>query len=201
MVSPTTRSESPSLTLILTLTKNEVCISLRGYGWLDQFTKRFEMPVYKADGTDFLATFHATRSATDHVRKKKRPAVLVVDKVPRRFGHAATDRQMAYLEREEITTAMETDPLAGFCAQAVEAGVVTYPELLEKLDRITALAAEAFAAAVEEPKITDRETLFERTSQPLSDVVRPRAQALLPALAQPGCPRCRVERVDPPPGG
>jgi len=158
------------------VTNNEVCISLRGYNWLEKYCSRFDMPVYKADGHDLVSAFAATRDATDYVRRKKRPAMLVVDNVPRRFGHAATDRQGAYLSREEIATAAEADPLAGFCAQAVEAGFTTWPELLHRFDEITQLSTEAFSKAVEEPKITSREALFERNSQPLAPVDRPRAE-------------------------
>jgi hypothetical protein len=36
---------------------------------------------------------------------------------------------MAYLEQAEIKAAMEADPLAGFCAQAVEATLSPPPSL------------------------------------------------------------------------
>merc|ERR1711887_350942 len=77
------------------ITNNEICISLKGYDWLDTFQKKFQMPVFKADGRNLLDMYRVSHEAQEFVRRKKKPAVLVVDQVPRRFGHAATDRQAA----------------------------------------------------------------------------------------------------------
>lgn len=37
-----------------------------------------------------------------YARKQQKPVTIVYKNVPRRFGHAATDRQSAYLSPEEI---------------------------------------------------------------------------------------------------
>lgn len=46
-------------------------------------------------------------------RSKSRPSLLLFQNVPRRFGHAATDRQTAYMTNEEIQSSAERDPLGG----------------------------------------------------------------------------------------
>jgi TPP-dependent pyruvate/acetoin dehydrogenase alpha subunit len=39
--------------------------------------------------------------------------VLLLENLPRRFGHAATDRQSAYMTEAEIQRSADRDPLAG----------------------------------------------------------------------------------------
>jgi TPP-dependent pyruvate/acetoin dehydrogenase alpha subunit len=41
--------------------------------------------------------------------------VLLFENLPRRFGHAATDRQAAYMTAEEITSSADNDPLSSKC--------------------------------------------------------------------------------------
>lgn len=53
----------------------------------------------------------------EEVRQRRRPALLLVEEISRRFGHAATDRQAAYLSKEEIERAEHCNPLGGMCAQ------------------------------------------------------------------------------------
>ncbi len=45
---------------------------------------------------------HRVKYASQYVRKTQKPAIIVIDEVKRQFGHAATDRQNAYLSDEEI---------------------------------------------------------------------------------------------------
>ena len=42
-----------------------------------------------------------------------RPSILLLENVPRRFGHAATDRQASYMTEEEIKYSADRDPLRG----------------------------------------------------------------------------------------
>ena len=115
----------------------------------------------------------ATGDAIGEARSSGGPAMLVLKNIPRRFGHAATDRQAAYLSADEIAAASQNNPLAGACAQSVEAGVFTYPELLALLESMQAAARNAFDKAALEPKISSRQDLIDKTSQPLAAVPTP----------------------------
>jgi hypothetical protein len=124
----------------------------------------------KADGCNMLDVWKATAAAVAESRKTNGPVMLVLGGLPRRFGHAATDRQAAYLSDTEITDAVRNSPLAGACAQAVDAGAFTYPELVDMLEATKASARKAFDAAVLEPKISSRQQLMDTNSQPLAPV-------------------------------
>jgi 2-oxoisovalerate dehydrogenase E1 component len=150
------------------ITDNGISISLRGFEWLRrEYVKKLRMPVFVCDGQNLLDVVHETRKAAAYVRRHKKPATIVYSDVPRRFGHAATDRQIAYMSADEIGAVAGQDPLAKACAQVAEAGLFTYPQLLAMYDDIHARTRRAFAAAVQEPKIATREELVQTNSAPL----------------------------------
>ena len=62
--------------------------------------------------------------------------MLVFQRPPRRFGHAATDRQDAYLSSTEIEGRRARDPLAGFIGDAVERGVLDANTVAARNDEI-----------------------------------------------------------------
>lgn len=73
-----------------------------------------------------------TNDALDYSRKGSRPCMIIWNGLPRRFGHAATDRQNAYLTEDQIKAVARRNPVEYMCAQLVELGVITYPELEQK---------------------------------------------------------------------
>ena len=157
--------------VVFGISDNDLCISLKGHGYLSKFfAEKLQMPVYKCDGSNLLDVYRATKEAVAYARKESRPVALIFSNIPRRFGHAATDRQAAYLTAEEIARAQQRNPLAGACAQAVAAGYATYPELAAELRSILEKTRASFDEAVKEPKITSRQAMLERVSQPLVPV-------------------------------
>jgi 2-oxoisovalerate dehydrogenase E1 component len=132
---------------------NGLCISLKGHGWLPVFLQQLGMPVFTADGCSLASVFSATRRAADFVRRRGKPAVVVFAGLPRRFGHAATDRQAAYLAAAEVDAHERTNPLGFACADAVASGAATYPELARLWAQSQAMALGAFAQAAAEPKL------------------------------------------------
>ena len=152
---------------VFAVSNNDMCISLRGHGWLAEATRELSMPVVVADGCDLADVYLKTAEAAAVARKQKRAVLLVFDGLPRRFGHAATDRQAAYLEPEEIEGAEQANPLEGAAAQAVEAGLFTYAELHDMWASIGERTVAAFEQAAEEPKLTSRADLVLRNSAPL----------------------------------
>ena len=111
------------------------------------------MSVYQADGSKLASILRASRDATEYVRTTRKPATLLLSTLSRRFGHAATDRQAAYLSDAEIRAQLARDPVVDALAAAIHAGIV--PNLdaaLEENIRIGELAREAFAAARAEPR-------------------------------------------------
>ena len=125
------------------------------------------MPVICADGTDLAGLMRATSEAADLVRSSRGPATLLIENVPRRFGHAATDRQLAYLTADEMERQMAIDPVATAAAAAVRAGVVPSADaILEEYEQIGELAAAAFDTARAEPRQMANPTLIARAAPP-----------------------------------
>uniref|UniRef100_A0A6B2KYX5 3-methyl-2-oxobutanoate dehydrogenase (2-methylpropanoyl-transferring) n=1 Tax=Arcella intermedia TaxID=1963864 RepID=A0A6B2KYX5_9EUKA len=152
---------------IFAISDNDISISLKGYGWLtSEWYKKLRMQVYFADGNNLLEIYSKISEAATYSRKNSKPSTIIFRNIPRRFGHAATDRQDAYLSKEEIQKVAGRNPLSYACAQLVHNGVITYPELVEKFNYFSKKAEEAFIKAVKEPKITTREEIMVRTSQP-----------------------------------
>jgi len=158
--------------VVFGVSDNQLCISLKGYGWFSKFLqKRFsQLPVFVASGRDILDIHDKTKKATAYARDLGRPCILVFSDVPRRFGHAATDRQLAYLSATEIQKAAEANVLEGLCATAVEANVATYGALADLYEDISLQTQAAFDQAVNEPKITSRDSMLDVVSAPLVTV-------------------------------
>ena len=71
------------------------------------------------------------------MRSSRQPATLLLLNLPRRFGHAATDRQLAYLDEAEIDAMRENDPVAAAAAAAVHGGVLERAEALTLVPTLT----------------------------------------------------------------
>lgn len=72
------------------------------------------MKRFLVDGSDVIDIYSKTKEATEYCRKYGRPALVLIRGLVRRFGHAATDRQTAYLTTDQINIAANTNHLAGF---------------------------------------------------------------------------------------
>ena len=137
---------------------------------MDKFKKKLQMPLYECDGRDLIDVYETSKQAIDFARRNRAPATILYSNLPRRFGHALTDRQVAYLTPEQIEAVAEANPLAAACANAVEEGVVTYEELQQWYLHLTEETERAFQKAVNEPKIESRESLVQSNSQPLAPI-------------------------------
>jgi 2-oxoisovalerate dehydrogenase E1 component len=93
--------------------------------------------------------------------------MLVLQNLPRRFGHAATDRQFAYMNQEEINGEIGRNPLAGLCAEAIAAGIMSESEIEDRYNSIQDSVETAFTIAINEPKIDSRDALVASNSRPL----------------------------------
>ena len=84
---------------------------------------------------------------------------------------AATDRQLAYLTQAEITQRAQYNNIFSAIQLAHAAGLVTPQSMVEKYEHIWKCTEAAFDTVINEPKITDRQALFQTNS------------AVLPSLA------------------
>ncbi len=153
--------------VVFGISDNGVSISLKNYGFLETFLKDVGLEIYRCDGNDVDDVYRATKAAADKARRTKKPAVVVYSNLRRRFGHAATDRQNAYLSSDEIQHAADVDNVERACDFAVASGAMTYPEILEVFDGIEAMVVDSFDRASAEPKVTERSDVISKTSMPL----------------------------------
>lgn len=153
---------------VFIVSDNNICISLKGTGYTNRFVSQLEgtMTVEKANGQDVIDLYEKSQKVFDYARKTSRPALLYIHSLPRRFGHAATDRQFAYYSAAEIQKQMDQDPLSDTISQLLRIGVyANEDEVKEIFHRQRTMIEQAFDQATQEPKITDRKTL--QVSAPL----------------------------------
>jgi len=129
--------------------------------------------MWSVNGTDMLDVYDKTLRATEYSRKKAAPSLLLYKDITRRFGHAATDRQHAYLSEDEVLGMAESDVISAAIVQAVEQqNVGTYTEWLDRFEEVGSMTSKAFDAASMEPKITKREDMLSVVSQNMVPVPR-----------------------------
>jgi 2-oxoisovalerate dehydrogenase E1 component len=88
-------------------------ISLKDGGWINKLYERYGITKFVANGNDVVDIYNKSQQAIDHARRLGRPSLLLVNGLVRRFGHAATDRQSAYLSAKEMFAAENTNHLFG----------------------------------------------------------------------------------------
>ncbi len=155
--------------IVFAVTDNRICISLRGTGYVDNFVESLKRNffVQTANGQDFVDIFEKSRNVMQYTRSKSKPSLLLINNLPRRFGHAATDRQFAYYSADEIQNQINQDPLSDTISMLEAIGIYNKGEIEELYHSIQSDVEKAFDIATEEPKITSRESLVETNSAPL----------------------------------
>lgn len=97
--------------MLFAVSDNGKCISLRGHGYVDEFVSKSGIEHFVADGINIVDVFEKSKSAMEYSRSLSKPAMILFKNLPRRFGHAATDRQHAYMKPEEIMSEADKNPL------------------------------------------------------------------------------------------
>lgn len=115
----------------------------------------------------FKDVYDKSCQAVLYTRTNSAPSLVLYQELIRRFGHAATDRQHAYLDASVVDKMAESDVVASGIVQAVEQlNALTYNESWSRFEEIGAMVKKSFDLAVEEPKITSRDDMLKRISQP-----------------------------------
>lgn len=160
--------------LLFVVSDNNISISLKSNGFVETFMGQLQgIQTEMADGSDFLDLHAKAGNLVDYIRTYRRPALLYVKNLPRRFGHAATDRQFAYYTEKEIANQTARDPLSDTFAMLTALGVYQAKEVEDMFASLQDQVTNAFDLAVEEPKISSREALIASNSLPI--YTRPKA--------------------------
>jgi len=118
------------------------------------FSGRRDLDYFTADGLDIAGGYEGVARAVYHCRTTRRPTFLHL-RTTRLMGHAGTDFEIEWRSIEELVALEATDPLLRSAAIALEAGVYTKQQLLDKYEHTR---KQCFAAAEEadrRPKLTD----------------------------------------------
>ena len=151
------------------ISDNGLSISYKTGGYVDTlFGHDPLIPCFRVNGNDMMDVYSQTRVAADYCRTKQAPAVVLYSNLVRRFGHAATDRQSAYLHPNDIQEMADCTVLESAVKQAVEVfSVTTYPEIRDRWLAIQQMTRSSFATASQEEKVT-RQEMLSRVAQPLA---------------------------------
>ncbi len=117
------------------------------------FRDRRDLDYFFADGLDLAAGFGQVRTAIEHCRRTRRPTFLHLQ-TTRIMGHAGTDFEIEWRSIEELCAVEATDPLLRTAAIALESGLLTRDELLDRYERTRARCFAAADAADHLPKLT-----------------------------------------------
>jgi 2-oxoisovalerate dehydrogenase E1 component len=151
--------------IVFGISDNGLSISYKTAGYVDTlFANDNLIPRYCANGNDIMDVYSQTKDAISHSRSKACPVVLLYTNLCRRFGHAATDRQSAYLDADDINVMADNPILESTIQQVVEVfSVMSYNEVNDRLKWIQSHTLACFETASKEEKVT-REDMLQRNS-------------------------------------
>ncbi len=147
--------------LLLVCEDNGIGISVpTPQGWIAAVFKDRPGLAYRAvDGRDVLDLWRGAGEAVADVRRTRKPLFLHVRTV-RLMGHAGTDLEAAYRDREAIEAEEREDPLLHTARIVMDAGVMTHEELLDFDARIAERVAHVMDAACATPKLKTPEEVM-----------------------------------------
>jgi len=171
--------------VVFGISDNGFSISYRTHGFVEAFFHNTDendplCPVYRVKNAgNMLEIYDVTKQAMDYSRTKQAPSVILYQNLTRRFGHAATDRQFAYMGSEEVARLQSSCSVQASCEQAVEyLGYASYGELSDRWEQICDQTESAFATAIQEPKVGLSE-MMDRVSVPLTSIPTGSPKALV----------------------
>lgn len=166
------------LPLLVVVEDNGIGISTRTpAGWMEATLRRLPGIAYVEAASarpDLLLA--AVGAAVEHVRQRRRPAVLHLHTV-RYLGHAGSDVELGYRTATEIARDHARDPLLATAAYLVETGACTPDEVLERYERIRATVMHEAKSVIGERRLESRAEVVRPLAQPGPLVVPPRRSA------------------------
>ncbi len=149
-----TSYQSVPLPLLFVCEDNGIGISVRTpKGWVAaNYSQKPGLRYFHADGLDIFDTYRAATEAADYVRRCRKPAFLHLSLV-RLYGHAGSDMQQTYLDRQVFEDWEADDPLLHSARLLIDSGTLTAAEVLEIYDSLDAQCEKVAEEAVKRPRL------------------------------------------------
>ncbi|MGH8312520.1 MAG: thiamine pyrophosphate-dependent enzyme, partial [Gammaproteobacteria bacterium] len=140
---------------------NSIGISVKTpEGWIEaNYSDRAGLEYIAADGTDVAETYAKAQQAVEYCRSHRYPVFLHL-KLVRLLGHAGTDAETEYRSNAELEATEARDPLRVSACNALESGVYTQAELLERYEDARKRVHDASRKAAKQPKLTTAEQVM-----------------------------------------
>ncbi|MDK3075588.1 thiamine pyrophosphate-dependent enzyme [Sedimentitalea sp. JM2-8] len=149
-----TAFQSVPLPLLFVCEDNGIGISTRTpRGWIGaNFAHKPGLKYISADGLDIYDTYRAAHEAAAYVRNHRKPAFLHLSLV-RLYGHAGSDVQQSYLEKQVFEAWEADDPLLHSVRLLTESGVLTADQALAIYDETDTRCTRVSAEAASRPRL------------------------------------------------
>src|SRR5919107_1149229 len=129
-----------------------------------------DLLVERCDGTDPVESLETLKSAVEHCRQRKGPA-LIHAKVIRPYSHSLSDDEKLYRPDEERASDAERDPVKRFGALLIDEGVIDQEglqKIKDEVDREVNEAADIALASAQPPKESATQYVFSPDVDPTS---------------------------------
>ncbi len=149
-----TAYQAVPMPLLLLCEDNGIGISVpTPRGWIEaNFRNRPGLTYIPADGRDLLDAWRAAREAAEHVRRFRKPVFLHLRTV-RLMGHAGSDVEAVYRDRDTIADEARQDPLLHSARLLMDHGIASRADLQAMDDEMEARVAAVMEAACARPKL------------------------------------------------
>jgi len=133
---------------------NHIGISVRTpEDWvLARFRNYPEIAYFRGDGLDLVSAWNAANAAANYVRERRRPAFLHME-VVRLLGHAGSDVETEYRQREEIEANERCDPLLRTCRLILDAGLLRPTEIRGLYESVRARVQAGGREVISRPRL------------------------------------------------
>lgn len=129
-------------------------------GWIEKnFANRPGLRYVAADGLDILHGYSAVRDAVN-VCREDRCAVFLHLRCVRLLGHAGTDIETEYLGDEKISRSEALDPLIFSADTALESGLLSKSEVLDRYEACRRRVEKAVGVASRSPRLSSAKNVM-----------------------------------------
>lgn len=149
-----TSYQSVPLPLLFVCEDNGIGISVRTpKGWVAaNYANKPGLKYFHANGLDICETYRVAIEAAEYVRRRNKPAFLHLSLV-RLYGHAGSDVQQSYLDKQTFEDWEAADPLLHSARLLIEMGALTAEEVLGIYDELEAQCERVAAEVVQRPRL------------------------------------------------